>query len=71
MGNKGHSPSRLRRQPALNNSLRHAGGETVPPEAAEGVLPGGLSEGSKIPAGSAQRNFPVRAVTRPTPCPLP
>ena len=42
MGSKGNSPSRLRRQPALNNSLRHAGGETVPPEAAEGVLLGCL-----------------------------
>ena len=45
-------------------------GETVSPEAAEGVLPGGLRGGSKIPAGGSPEEFSCPARSRaPPPAP--
>ena len=64
-------PSRQRR----DTSLREGGclppmGE-VPPEAVEGVLTERLRREDKIPAGTAQRNFPVPRGHAPHPLPPP
>ena len=43
----------------------------VPPEAVEGVLAERLRREDKIPAGTAQRNFPVPRGHAPLPLPPP